>query len=114
MKFDVRPFLGLLALNLVAAYVPGVLLVPEMPGSGPPGWNFVFCPVLFPALLAGSVVGSWLLLFGFPLLLGVLAAALYHRPTAWLWLPLAILIIFLVQGAMAVKILDGIHAIGRS
>jgi|SRR5215831_7410203 len=118
MKRSVEKFVGMLVLNLLASYAPGILWVPSVLGvGGNLGLIFLISPVAFLILIVSPSDAG-------PLALGVLGAyVLFLAALAWCfsWSRLAffvipgLLIVYsLGQGLLFAEIIHGIDAIGHS
>src|SRR5438093_208340 len=78
-------FTAFLLLNLLAAYMPAVFWVPDLPGSGGKEWILVFSPVglvlLFLDPMGAGV--AWCVLIAFLLLVTLISALFYRWRRAW-------------------------------
>jgi hypothetical protein len=109
-------FLLFLVSNLMAAYAPGVLWLPSLPGYGASPWLLPLSPVLLVMFLLGSEnpVACCAVLVAFLLLIATLSAQLYRLRPAWVILPGVLFLLSLVQGLLLAEIVRGIDAIGHS
>ena len=110
-------FLLFLAINLAAAYTPGVFWLPLLPGHGAGPWLIPLSPILFIMFCLNSenplVYGA--VLVAFLLLIFLLSAQLYQlAPPARIILPVVLFVLSLMQGLLVTHIFQGIDAIGHS
>src|SRR5262249_13856600 len=110
MKLAAGRFLGLLALNLLASYLPAFLWVPSLPGTFSVADVILFSPVIwvFPSGDATVILGVYFLL------LVILALALNRWPRAFLIVPGILFVFSFLKGLIFCRIMQGINAIGHS
>jgi hypothetical protein len=110
MKHTAGRFFGLLALNLLASYIPGFLWVPSLPGRGSVAQVILISPVIL-ITPSDDVTLSLSVYF---LLLAILALALNRWWRAFIIVPGFLFVFSLLQGLMFWRIMHGINAIGHS
>jgi hypothetical protein len=118
MKRSVNKFVGMLALDLLASYAPGILWVPSVVGvGGSLGLIFLISPVALLILIVSPTDAGPLglgILSAYWLLMSGLAWCFNWSRYAFFIIPGLLLICSLAQGLLFAEIIHGIDAIGHS
>lgn len=109
-------FLLFLVGNLAAAYTPGVLWLPGLPGEGASPWLLPDSPVLLVMFfLDWENPLAWCTVFvAFLILIATLSALWRRFRLAWFVLSSVLFVASLIQGLLVAAIVRGIDAIGHS
>ena len=98
----------LFCVNLLAAYVPAVVCVMDLPGKVNPALAYLGSPVLLAGLITWSDAGGWFCLAVLILLLFWASAALRNSLVAWIAIPSLVFVYSLLQAMAAVAVLNGL------
>jgi len=107
----------LLVLNVIAAYLPGLFWVHDLPGSGSSALIYLYSPIAFSLLfLIGttSLIPPTIFLGAFLCAIAALSFLLQRSRIAKVVMPVALFFLCLAQGLMFAAALRGIDAIGHS
>ena len=102
--------------NLLAAYVPAVVCVMDEPKVRSPALVYLTSPVVFAGIAtsyATNDAGGWFFLAALILLLFLASAALHNSRMAWFAVPSLVFVYSLLQGILAVGVLNALDGIGH-
>jgi hypothetical protein len=101
--------------NLLAAYVPALVCVTDLPKVSP-ALVYLCSPVVFAGIAtsyATNDAGGWFFLAALILLLFLASAALHNSRTAWVAIPSLVFVYSLLQGMLAVAVINALGGIGH-
>jgi hypothetical protein len=105
-----------LIVNLAAAYAPGLLWLPSLPGQGASPWLVPLSPLLLVmfSLNTENSLACCVVLMILLLSIGSLSAVFSRFRRAWIVVPAVLFVLSLMQGLIVTEIVQGIDAIGHS
>jgi hypothetical protein len=106
---------ALFCLNLLAAYIPAVVCVRDLPKVSPT-LAYLSSPVVLVGIAtsyATNDAGGWFFLVAFILLLFLTSAGLHNSRKAWVAIPSIVFVYSLLQGMLAAGLINALGGIGH-